>query len=136
MLPWVSFYPGDPRQHVLPVSRGLCLIGVQQTVSTSVVRALEYENLKRNLESGLVISTDPLANLGVVIQSTEKGCVENKKSTEQPLVEAELPHLAENAVESHLCFISNSPDQNSAPSCGCVPPRKLNFKLRLEPGTT
>ena len=47
--PWVSFQPRDPRQHVSPVCRGLCLVRVEQSVGTSVVRALEDENLETKL---------------------------------------------------------------------------------------
>ena len=66
-----------------------------------MVRALKYENLNRQTAK-LGILTELLANLGVVVESTEEGCVENKKSTEQPLVETKLSHMAEKAVKSHL----------------------------------
>ena len=67
-----------------------------------MVRALKYENLNRQTANLQAILTELLANLGVVVEATEEGCVENKKSTEQPLVETKLTHLAENAVKSHL----------------------------------
>ena len=67
-----------------------------------MVRALKYENLNSQTGSLEAILTQLLANLGVVVESTEEGCVENKKSTEQPLVETKLSHMAEKAVKSHL----------------------------------
>ena len=43
-----------------------------------------------------------MTNLGVVVQTTEKGGVEHEQPTQELLVEAELSHLAENIVNPHL----------------------------------
>ena len=71
-------------------------------------------------------------NLSVVVETTEEGCVEDKQTTEQPLVQSELAHLAEDAVKSHLWFISSWPDNNWDPAMFRLRNWILNWEL--DPG--